>query len=547
MKCALPFSIHHDNPCPIPMQHDFLSTLPFDIIDNIISRLTQLDCLECMAVSRLWYKLIPQYTTHLWRKVEICLQENPRFNVRILHCLGPHVQTVQLAHCNEEQTHAILSTLFRYHCTLHSIEFRKCIIVDQIRFVTMMRQISSNLKVLTFIEHNYNMAFLNVIQACPQLTHFSYSVHSYAPPEVYDIEPLPLPSCSDTNLTYLCLDAVLSKTIRTAPLLQKCPKLKCLLISNIAADSDFYVWPTDSAIDLDLFFRYCPNIQYLKCNAFGFKHDRWIQNANKIQSQAGVRELITRTAKGYGANQIIPFIQRHASTLNTLSLDDGYWTDDSDWSPLAHLHLQHLDTFSCKYLKFEARVLSLFLLQSPALTRVTLWCMQEIANDVLTALNALVNLSQLDMGVNSTTLLPSEQSWCWFFANAKLKSLTLRWGHFVTDQVLHQIGSMDPLEELALLHTARNASSMEPLTRLKNLKRLELWSVQAPLDQVLADMPWVPRIALVHCPTVTNVGLRVLVDAPQSKLSRLRIEHCRSIHFLTIEYIQQKIESVRFR
>ncbi|KAI9275760.1 hypothetical protein BDA99DRAFT_496392 [Phascolomyces articulosus] len=578
---------------------NFLNKLPYDIIHNIFSRLSQQDCLECMVVSTLWFQLIPQYATMLWRKIEI----TPSSEVnntdgkavslcpRIIQCLGPHVQDIVLLRCSEEQVHSILSILSSCGCSPRTLEFYKCVIIQQPRFITGLRSISNQLKELTFTHHNYNMAFLKVMETCPKLTHFSYSVNSYAPPDVYDTEPPTMeyehemgssheqkvpgivqPSPEPFNITYLCLNTVLHKDKRTAPILQRCPKLKCLVIANIEADSDFYKWPSERSIDLEMFYRWCPLLQYIECNSWGThqqQQQQWIEYARQVEGGSsetslvhynrcrggdkGLRELITREAAGYGASEIIPILKQHESTLQALSLGEGVSSmnrqtaNPSDWSQLEQLtQLHHLSTFSCKYLQFNGRVLCGFLQQCPLLTDLTLWCMQEIPDELLMILqHRTCHLTRLDLGIQQHQV-PSETAWRWFFSNnTTLKRLCLRWGTFVTDPVMEAIGSMKQLEELQLVHTAKWVTRMDALRGLTRLKRLELWTVKASLDSVLKDLYWLQEIQLVGCSEVSCHSLRALVDHSQGQLHTLRIQRCGMIQQRMLDLIENKLASHR--
>ncbi|KAG2223968.1 hypothetical protein INT45_013425 [Circinella minor] len=369
------------------------------------------------------------------------------------------------------------------------------------------------------------------------------------------------------NLAYLCLNAVLHKDKRTAPILRRCPKLQCLMIANIEADSDFYKWPSEKSVDLNMFFQLCPLLQYIECNSWGTsrkQQEQWMERARRQKNQQqqeeknynkGLRELITREAAGYGSNEIIPTIQQHTSTLEILSLGEGVSTmtrqtaNPSDWTQLERItqSLPQLHTFSCKYLQFGGRVLVGFLEKCPRLTELTLWCMLELPDDMLLVLNQLPHLTKLDLGIATTSsrpALPSETSWCWFFnQNNTLRHLCLRWGHFVTDSVVDAIGSIEHLEELQLVHTAKWATTMDTLRRLTHLKRLELWTVNAPLDSVLKDLYWLQDIQLIGCSEVSCHSLRELVDHPNGMLSKLRIQRCGSIQPRTLKYIENKLAS----
>ncbi|KAI7856686.1 hypothetical protein BDC45DRAFT_61386 [Circinella umbellata] len=117
----------------VPSQNltNFLNKLPYDIIHNIFSRLTQQDCLECMAVSMVWMELVPQYTTMLWKKIKISFDDNDysdheeelvtQLSPKMIRCLGSHVRHIVISHCSEEQVHLILSILSKRGCSPRTV------------------------------------------------------------------------------------------------------------------------------------------------------------------------------------------------------------------------------------------------------------------------------------------------------------------------------------------------------------------------------------------------------------------------------------------
>ena len=100
-----------------------MNSLPFDIVNEIFSYLSQDDCIRSMAVCRSWYERVPIYSSHLWRKIELLSgDQNTRLkNQRFLHCLGPHVRQVILSPSNETELLVFLDTLRNYMCDIQSI------------------------------------------------------------------------------------------------------------------------------------------------------------------------------------------------------------------------------------------------------------------------------------------------------------------------------------------------------------------------------------------------------------------------------------------
>ena len=98
---------------------DFTLFIPSEIFSDILSHVTQMDCIECMTVCRRWYKLIPQHGKDLWKELSISGMSWLRFNNAMLDCLGTHVEKVFIVW--PQNIDSILQHLQRQKCDIRSL------------------------------------------------------------------------------------------------------------------------------------------------------------------------------------------------------------------------------------------------------------------------------------------------------------------------------------------------------------------------------------------------------------------------------------------
>ena len=98
---------------------DFTLFISFEIFCEILSHENQIDCIECMTVSRRWHNLIPQHGRNLWKTLEISKTSWSRSNNAMLQCLGTHVEKVSIS--TSENLPKILQQLERQQCNIQSL------------------------------------------------------------------------------------------------------------------------------------------------------------------------------------------------------------------------------------------------------------------------------------------------------------------------------------------------------------------------------------------------------------------------------------------
>ena len=548
-----------------PLQ--LIERLPYDITERIFACLNQTDCLECMAVSRTWFKLVPLYATFVWRQVDISGdQQDERFK----ECLGPHVQHCRISWANESQTCAILDMLVQQGCknlqTLGklvalvrscmilsslSLGFNHCRLPDQRHFMQILAPLTSCLHKLTFTEHSDNMAIIHILALCPNLTHFTLSsVEANA--EIYNNEPLrhqPLPdNLLFDRLVYLRLDVVMDKHKRLTPILKRCPHLKYLAVGNIAPDTDVYQLPSSATIDLDLFSQCCPELTFLECNSWEQQAHGVIEDGFDKNGSTGLQQLITREATDYTAPDILPTVMKHQNTLLLLCLGGALGAGNmsrSDWSNIAWIHAPKLRTLSLKYITIPSTVLETIIHQCPALEDVTLWTTEPMQSPPESALRELSNLKRLDLGrfsnsMNRSSFLQSLRS---------IESLVLRyWGRDMTDDELDALATMEGLRELLLVQSGSKVTQQGLCRFAKNaisLRKLELHNMSCMLSEsVLAawgDMQCLNTLKLVCCKGLTCQGIRDMVDRSKS-LRQFNIAYCDLIDTCGVmDYVNNKL------
>ncbi|KAI8137035.1 hypothetical protein BJV82DRAFT_718482 [Fennellomyces sp. T-0311] len=324
-----------------------LTALPSDIIFEIFACLDQVDCLTCMAVCRDWHRTIPRCTRSTWKAIQLDIRDIQLQNKRQICCLGDHVKTVTLDMVEDDKDlFDLMHKLFEWGCTMiESLELKDCVSDDQDKFVDALSKLAPHLTHLTLTDHVSNIGFLHVLNACPKLTHFTYSCAEETEWSFVDHGPTIEKKLSGTeqfpNLVYLCLDVALDPRLRLEPILKSCPNLRFF----IGARNDRERYPDegfsnlyrDTAIDPDVFFKWCPKITHLQTNY------SYISPANKFQyigsDQDGLRYLSLSDL--YDMEMIISFMIKHQNTLEYVYLEesdseieDAYFSWDDMFEPL---------------------------------------------------------------------------------------------------------------------------------------------------------------------------------------------------------------------
>ncbi|KAI8140123.1 hypothetical protein BJV82DRAFT_623991 [Fennellomyces sp. T-0311] len=327
--------------------------LPADILLSVFKHFDRSDCLNSMAVCRIWYDNVPQYSQHLWKHLKMRRLDYYENNKRWQHCIGGHVKVVTFDKSSEDETLAMMQILIDCNChEIEFLEFRSCNVFATKKelFLERLRQLGIQLTELKFNNHRTNLHFMHLLHICPRLVDLIYIPTQMAYNDgLYDVEPdvlePELPKHLEfSSLTYLCIDGYIDKRRRLEPILQKCPNLRYLVYSS--GERGTYqgsvIVPSyqTTMMDLDVLFSWCPKLLYLQanCDVFsGYREDfmEWSDTKYQSVTELGLRYLNTAETEGYGTEQIAPHIQRNASTLYSLVLTGPQQTtlqEPQNWS-----------------------------------------------------------------------------------------------------------------------------------------------------------------------------------------------------------------------
>ncbi|KAI9251000.1 hypothetical protein BDA99DRAFT_206408 [Phascolomyces articulosus] len=94
-----------------------LNELPFDILTEIFSYLSQDECLTCMDAGPAWFHLVPHYSERVWENITLLERSFVKEDPRLKQCLGNHVKFVCLrVNRNKEILYDLLDKLAEYKC-----------------------------------------------------------------------------------------------------------------------------------------------------------------------------------------------------------------------------------------------------------------------------------------------------------------------------------------------------------------------------------------------------------------------------------------------
>ncbi|KAG2220795.1 hypothetical protein INT45_012464 [Circinella minor] len=505
--------------------------LTSDIILDIIKFLSQKDCLQCMQVCREWYTILPTFTQELWSTLIIKGTRQSIKQTLWLQFVGDHVQNITFLIWKERDLYHIMQKLIDRNCRyLRFIKFERCNTAKQQKFLPLLKQLGSYTTHLDMEEHGSNVAFLDVFEACPRLTHFTFtnpSIHAYTLHGLYDKEPIAttiatskISSLQETknytslslsssvsstynvkqqlqqkwknkpiheNIISLILDVVLEKHIRLESILRKCPNLRHLVCSNgeitkrSLEEEEEDIFPSyDTTIpDLDDLLSWCPKLHYLEINTDqGYQsnqlcsvfHDFYESDKNGQQhSLNGLQYFMTYEGDDYGAERIGPFLIRNASTLKCVILARSIATitPDQDWSFM-------FETIPlCPYL--DTLVLINITYEDSALVSMLEQCPQ---------LQTLIIRNTLLMPLKLTSILSPLQ---------RLKHLEL-------DSVSLQMDTDDDSGD-SPVHLFQQLSKEEP----DGYSLEDIWLTNVP--EVTDDL----LIATTYIPTIKNI--RIMLDS----------------------------------
>ncbi|KAI9247439.1 hypothetical protein BDA99DRAFT_542886 [Phascolomyces articulosus] len=413
--------------------------LTSDILFDIFKYFSQKDCLQCMQICHDWYNVVPTYAHNVWSTINVKGTRRFSWQTLWLEFVGEHVKELTFTNWKERGLYTMMQKLLDRGCNnLRFIRFERCNTANQARFLPLLIQLGAHVTDMEMELHMSNVAFLDVLEACPQLARFSFifpSSHAYSMYGLYNIEPNIV--TNDTWTSYflssnerqqiwekrpilhgmkgMVLDAALEKKTRLEPILRKCPNLWHLVCSNgVGKTREETIIPSydTTLIDLDDLFTWCPKLISLELNTDQGReanrlcadfHDFFFKDrAQRLQNpMQGLQYFMTYEGEDYGAERIGPLLVRHAPSLKYLTLARavGTVTPHQDWSFI----FQSFDTAPClntlvlKSLTYQSSALTSLLQHCPNLQKLIIENSLLMPFDLSKNLRALPQLKYLEL------------------------------------------------------------------------------------------------------------------------------------------------------
>ncbi|KAI8145781.1 hypothetical protein BJV82DRAFT_666346 [Fennellomyces sp. T-0311] len=372
---------------PTQLHSGFPTELPADITFIIFSYLDQQDCLNCMAVCRAWYDIVPHCAQLAWESVRFHPRDFAAHHQRREKCLGSHVKTVVLDSFLEQQLYDMMQQLLDWGCAeIHSLEItNSSTAMDQDMFLRQLESLSAKMKQLKVTKHNSNIPLLHILGACPRLTHFTFqpTIQSYTTHAMYDQEPVTArmlsPTIQFSTVQYLFLDALMDKQQRLEPVLRRCPNLRYLVCLKSTACTSIRHQTnavpicsyTTTTVHLDELLYWCPRIVHFEANC-GYRildkcYDGWpVEEA--ATEETGLRSILV--CEEHGVDRIAPHLIRNQHSLRELSLGEHelFPRNLINWSPIfGILYLNNLQTLVCDMIHFDTASMVTLLNHCPVL------------------------------------------------------------------------------------------------------------------------------------------------------------------------------------
>ncbi|KAI8142709.1 hypothetical protein BJV82DRAFT_713828 [Fennellomyces sp. T-0311] len=527
---------------------DFLNRYPFEIIKHVFSFIDQPDCLECMRVCRQWSKEIPLYTTDIWKHVRLDSYQNLNHG-RVMKCLGPHVEKLDLRQCQDEQINAFIYSLEAVGCNnIKELEIHECSQTHKNPHIAVdaLLQIGSNLRELTLHvwEEDYmDPHYLQLLASCPTITHFSYLNFTSSSSRTGDEEPYQVPELPQLGLKYLYINAAWHeyKDKYLMALLRSSPHLKCLLVADLDYEEPNFMewyterWPTGY---LRKYLDACPNLQYFAWNTwFDEEVEHWKSRATVDSERNGLLELVMRNVDNFFLKRFIQTMTKSLDTLEVFAIQADY-PGYLDWSPFASTCPDQLATLELSLIEMDGQILGKMIRHAPALETVRLEIVESLFTDeVLESLALLRKLRSLGF-VNTFSQENTSQtcSLCqsvYRFLEAdcrQLQNLELHGTLMVSNYLLQAVSNITTLRKLNL--SWRGCPPLDGLAHLLQaipLESIELEQIYMHDDIVEAvnillmhQQDTIRGLSLVNC-YVDDAMLKTIADCQLPKLETITI------------------------
>ncbi|KAI8137040.1 hypothetical protein BJV82DRAFT_366840 [Fennellomyces sp. T-0311] len=247
----------------------------------------------------------------------------------------------------------------------------------------MLTKLTPHLTHLKMLDHGSNIAFLHVLNACPQLTHFTYQeMPGFAIEEdlgVFATEPVvqETESCINTfpKISHLCLDAMLNQRLRLNPILKRCPNLRTFVgLSIVTSDLEDDMSYNSFSVDFDLLFDSCSKITCIKdALSYGSLQDLDHPTINTDDNEFnGLRHFSVSNV--CQEDSVTRHLTESQHTLEYLSISPlDVYDNTIDWSSLLKsLQLPQLRTLTLRHTPIDSATVFTICNQCPALEKLDL-------------------------------------------------------------------------------------------------------------------------------------------------------------------------------
>ncbi|KAI9268110.1 hypothetical protein BDA99DRAFT_504857 [Phascolomyces articulosus] len=491
----------------------FLDKFTFDIIAEIFSYLNQRDCLNCMATCRIWYNRVPEYTTSNWKTIQL-FAHSAKINIkeRLDHCLGSHVKHVTLCKIQQNAFCTMLQRLKEGGCDeIESLELITCYNGmtknHHVMFLNLLQSLAfSRLVELKMTKYNWNIALLDVLALCPHLTHFTYKPmpNIYTRPEYYSYSTMPRVVRKVTKeslggkgefdcLIYLNIDAAAPVIQHQArEIIQKCPHLQYYVGASMNSCAFLRDSVSYGNITLDYLLKWCPKLIHYADNGSydgfdGYDYDEQILRKKTtpiVSTSDNVNSNNNNSTSGLIRQQQQKLCVRHLALCegsSNRSRIDKYLTDcqdtlehltiaepesnanPSNWTSLFQtIQLSHLRTLHLERLKYD----------NSSIIALLNTCRNTINE-------AHINLRFGDPNLNTQTIQQLQTL-------SRLERLTLHCTTFNdTSSVVALLERLPNLRRFVLCNNTIFSLPEQSNPFIKNLERIEFWSVYAIEQEVL--------------------------------------------------------------
>ncbi|KAI8138433.1 hypothetical protein BJV82DRAFT_630813 [Fennellomyces sp. T-0311] len=525
----------------------FPSSLPSDIVLDILSYVDQRDYVECMHVSRQWYSEIPLYGLDTWKQLTIS-KSFSKTNKCMNNCLILHLKDVFI---EELDAVPILKRLKYIGCTLNSIDIKwhwlpvqaieDNMAADIVLFSTIC-QFRDTLKELSITSHPSNVLLSQLICNLPNLTHltvlFGRSSRSFGLSSSTEDDDGLMDRTS--NLVYLHLDSVLSFDRRIIPILRRCPKLTTLHLSH-----DNYIQslvPTN----LEMIFELCPCLRHFAWDETNVGRTSRIKALPQDENGGGIRDFCFRGGVN-DMDKIVPILAKSRHVLERLELFNESYTTAAGWNALTHLEFPQLKWLHLGKLHIAPDEWAPFFARRPNLNNLRYFPTDTDVprmDDFVKAISSLKNLEYL-MIFDQNGLCTGQRTNVWsnpwiLSCNTNLRHLDLAYV-YLSDDVLLDLCTIRSLKELVLYPNRDSKITRKGLcafaNRLNdlgsNLDYLVLGHVKNMDDTVLEQLAQVKKLAflkLCGIDKITKAGLQSFVQTTSNRnKKKVYTEYCRLI------------------